>query len=893
MTLWRRLFGRSRLDRELDAELRDHLERQVADYTRAGLGEAESRRKAAARFGGFEQAKDYCRDQRSTRWLEDLVTDVRYGVRMLAHSRTFTIVAVLSLALGIGANTAIFTLVNSLLMQSLPVHEPGRLVRLGRGDWTNPIWEEVRSRQPALFGNAAAWAEESFDLASGGQADPANGLLVSGRFFQTLGVVPALGQPIGPANDRRTDGAAQSVAVVSHGFWQRRFGGAPDVIGRSVSVNRVPFTIVGVTPPSFLGPRIGRSYDVAIPLAAADRIAGEPRSRLDGRSFWWLEILVRLKDGQTAEGATAALRAVQPQIREATLPTGWPEHHLRQYLREGLTLEPAAQGPGELRTRYQRPLMTIMVVVALVLLIACANIANLMLARANARRHELAMRLALGASGSRLTRQLLTESLLLSGLGALIGLSFARWGSQALVGQLSTTNTIIALDLTPDWRVLTFTTGLTVMTALLFGLVPALRARRLAPIEALKEQGRGLAGAGRRFLGSPLVVVQIALSLVLVVGAGLFMRSFAKLDTLDLGFDRDPVLLVHVNVQRSAVPPEQWGALFERLRDAAAAVPGVANAAVSPITPVSGMGWNDAFEFPDQPGLAERDRMVFMNAVTPGWFGTYGTRLLGGRDFTADDRVGSPKVAIANQAFVDKFMKGHSPLGRGAQPNQRPGHPRPAFEIVGLVENVAYRSVREPAPPTIFVPMAQLDADQVWPLSSISVRAAAGSPTLLTRSLAAALTDVDPDVSLRFQPLADQVNANLVRERVLALLSAFFGALALLLAGVGLYGVTSYAVSLRRTEIGVRMALGADAGRVLRLVLGRVVVLLALGLVIGTGISVWASRFVAELLFGLEPRDPTTLVVAVLVMVAAGTLAAWLPASRAARIDPVEVLREG
>jgi putative ABC transport system permease protein len=893
MTLWRRLTGRRDPEGDLDAEIRDHLDRQIADYKAAGLSDAEARRKASANFGGVDQAKEYCRDLRRTRWLTDAWTDARYGVRILAHHKVFTLVAVLSLALGIGANTAIFTLVNGLLLRSLPVREPDRLVLLDKGSWTNPIWEQIRDRQHELFEGAAAWAGESLDLARGGQAEPVNGLLVSGDFFSLLGVRMAIGRPVTPANDRRGGGQETTVAVLSYDFWQRHFGGDPGVLGRTLTLNRVPYTVIGVTTARFMGPLIGRSFDVAVPLGTTPLLIKGHEDRLDGRSTWWLEIVARLKPGQTSDGATAALRAVQPQIRDATLPEHWAPQHIREYLREGLTFVPAAQGPGYLRDRYQQPLAIIMGVVALVLLIACANIANLMMARANSRRHELTMRLALGASAGRLTRQLLIESLLLAGLGAALGLGFAQWGSGMLVSQLSSQSDTLILDLSPDWRVLVFTTVVAVVTALLFGTVPALRARTLAPIEAIKEQGRGMAGTGRRFLANPLIVAQIALSLVLVVGAGLFMRTFTALAAKDLGFDPDPVLLVNLDVSTSALPQEQWGPLYERLREAAAAVPGVKSAAVSPLTPVSGMGWNDAFEFPDQPALPERERLAYLNAVSPGWFATYGARLVKGRDFTDADRAGGRHVAIVNEAFIRKFWRGKDPLGRLLQQSGRPGHTPAPLEVVGVVRDLAYRSVREEPPPTAFVPMAQqADDEGYWAFGSLSVRAAGGSPAALTHSLAAALATVDPNVSLRFRLLSDQVNAGMIRERVLAMLSGFFGGLTLLLAAVGLYGVTSYAVGLRRTEIGVRMALGADARRVMRLVLGRVALLVGLGVVIGAGLSLWVGRYVGELLFGLEPGDPLTVGAAAAVLVLVGTLAAWIPARRASRIDPIEVLRE-
>ncbi len=896
MTVFRRLFGRNRRDaeRELEAELRDHVDRLTADYLERGMPEAEARRLAAASFGGLQQAREYCRDVRPGAWIRDVWVDLRYGVRMLAHQRMFTAVTVLSLALGIGANAAIFTLVNSLLLRSLPVREPDRLVLLDKGSWTNPIWEQIRERQHDLFSGAAAWGGRSFDLESNGRAEPVDGLLVSGDFFAVLGVPMTLGRPILPANDDRHGSPHAMVAVVSYDFWQRHFGGDPAAIGRSVVLNHQAFTIIGIAAPRFMGPIVGGAFDVALPLAATDLLVKGDESQLDGRSTWWLEIVARLRPGQTFDAATAAMRGVQRQIRAATLPD-WAPDTLEEYLRDGLTLVPAAQGPGYVRDRYQQPLTIIMAVVGLVLLIACANIANLMLARANARRHELTMRLALGASGGRLTRQLLTESLLLASMGAAGGFAFAQWGSHALLAQFASQSETLALDLSPDWRVLGFTTVVSLLTAVMFGTVPALRARNLAPIEALKEQGRGLAGGGRHLLATPLVVLQIALSLVLVVGAGLFMRSFVALSGRDLGFQPDPVVLVNVNVSGSRVPRDQWAPLFERLRQAAALVPGVEHAAFSALTPVSGQGWRNGFEFPDHPELSERDRGVFRNAVTPGWFGIYGAALHAGRDFSDSDRADSPAVAIVNDAFVRKYFAGENVLGRLLREATRPGESATPLEIVGVVNDMAYRSVRDAATPTVFIPVAQLPRRDggAWPSGAISVRAATGAPDALVRSLAAALAAVDPDVSIRFRLLSDQVGAGMVRERVLAMLSAFFGGLALLLAAVGLYGVTAYAVSTRRTEIGLRMALGAGASSVVHMVMRRVALLVTVGVALGAGLSLWFARFVAGLLFGLEPRDWSTLVIGAVLLVGVGIVAAWIPASRAARIDPIEVLREG
>jgi predicted permease len=514
-----------------------------------------------------------------------------------------------------------------------------------------------------------------------------------------------------------------------------------------------------------------------------------------------------------------------------------------------------------------------------------------MLARANGRRHEISIRRALGATRPRLARQFFMESLLISGTGAAVGLIFAHWGSRLIVQQLSTWRTAVFIDLPLDWRVLGFTAAVAMATAVLFGTAPALRATTVEPNESLKEQGRALGGEGRRALGAPLVVAQVALSLVLLVAAGLFVRTFIMLATRDLGFNRDRIMVVAIDAEQSKATREQRAALFDRVASAVAAVPGIEHSAASAITPVSGMMWNDRFEFSELPSLSERERIVNQNFVTPGWFATYETQMVAGRDFNDRDRAGSPSVVVVNEAFVNKYMKGTTPLGRTVVPTSRPDRPAVPLEIVGVVRNAVYRTVREPAPPIMYRPLAQ--ANDFPPFLSVSVTAKSGAPSLLMRGIVEAIGRVDRDLSLTFRPLAAQVNGALAQERVVALLSGFFGLLALLLAAIGLYGVTSYAVSRRRTEIGIRMALGADATGVVRLVLRRVALLVAAGIVVGAGISLWAAKFVGTLLFGLEARDPLTLIGASAVLACVGALAGWLPARRAARIDPAEVLRQG
>ena len=820
--------------------------------------------------------------------------EIRNAFRAMRAAPVVSAVAILSLALGIGANTAMFSILDSLLLRSLPVEDPHRLVLVGqlpngRTSWTNPIWEAIRDR-PELFDGTLAWSSTRFNLSQGGPTEFVDGVWTSGRYFDVLGVPAMLGRTWTKDDDRRGGGPDGAVAVISYAFWQRRFGGAADVIGRSLTVERVPFTIVGVTPPGFFGVDVGRTFDVAIPLGTEPLIRGK-ESSLDRRSNWWLNVMARLRTGQSLESAQTALRGAQPQVREATMPQDWREDDRQSYLKEPLMLDPAATGSSGLRTRYQRPLTTLMVVVGLVLLIACANIANLLLARATARRHELSVRLALGASRARIARQLLSESLVLAGCGAALGLLVARWFSTLLVRQLSTTTNNVHLEMALDWRILGFTSAVAIATAVIFGTSPALRATRVDPHDAMKAQGRGIAGQNRFALGNLLVVVQVALSMVLLVGAGLFVRTFTSLANLPLGFDRRPVIVASINIQPLQLEPDARGDLLTRLRDAALGTPGVQSAALSVVTPISGSTWSYRLELLDGKPIETADKGVFVNLVSPDWFKTYGTRMVAGRDFTAADKRGAPNVAIVNEAFARKFTGGANPMGRRVREPARPSSPNPEREIVGYVADAAYRSLREPVPATMYLPFEQNTAAPSF--ASISVRSATDSPALLTKGLASALTGVNSRVAITFRPIADQIDASLTQERLVAMLSGFFGVLALLLAALGLYGVTSYAVSRRRSEIGLRMALGAAPAGVVAMVLGRVTLLVGLGVLVGLGTSLWASTFVTPLLYGLQPRDPVTMTIAALVLGTIGALAGWIPAMRASRIDPARVLRDG
>jgi putative ABC transport system permease protein len=820
------------------------------------------------------------------------MNDLRLAIRTLWATPIVSFIAILSLTLGIGANTAIFSVVDSLLLRALPVKEPQQLVQLdeasadGQRSWTFPIWDQIYQR-PQLFERTFAWSNSRFNLAAGGETDFVEGIWASGTMFETLGVSAILGRTLTDLDDRRGGGADGPVAVISYDFWQRRFGGAADAIGRTLNVERVSVTVIGVTPPGFFGPDVGRTFDIVLPLGVEPLVRGR-ETWLDGRSTWWLSVMARLKPTQSLEAAVQSIREVQPQIREATHP-GW-----EGYLKDPLTLVPSATGDSGLRRRYQRPVVILMSIVALVLLIASANIANLLLARATARRHELSVRLALGASRGQLVRLLLTESVVLATIGAAFGVLLARWGSGLLVAQMSTETNRVFLDVSLDWRVLGFTSAATALTALLFGTAPAFRAADVKPMETIKEHGRGAANHRHAGMTGSLVIAQVALSVILVAAAGLFVRTFAALASLPVGFERDRVLIVTVNAQRTHIAAEDRLAIFDRVRQAVRSVPGVADASLSVITPVTGQGWNGNVDVSDVPPLPGRQSMTFKNAVTPDWFETFGTPLTAGRYFNDGDRRGAPLVAIVNQAFVRKFMNGASPISHTVRDRPVAGLTNNDVpkEIVGVVADAVYRNLREPIPPTLYVPLAQLNESFAVPSISLNVRSSTGSPALLSRSVGAAIAGVNSDLAVTFRPLASLVNASLTQERVVATLSGFFGGLALLLAGLGLYGVTSYAVSRRRSEIGIRLALGAAPGGVVRLVLARVALLVGAGVIAGVLVSLWAARFVEALLFGLTPRDPMTLVAAALILAVVGALAGWIPARRASRIDPAQVLRD-
>lgn len=878
-------FDQRRADQELREELESLAALQLDDEIAAGASEGEARRRAAARHGSQTAVRQAVRDQRGLGWLEALVRDVRHALRLLRRYPLFAATAVLSLGLGIGANAAIFSIVDHLLLRALPVRHADRLLLLDHGSWTYPIWEQIERRSEA-FDGAAAFANESLLTRHAGRTQREQGLFVSGGFFDLLGVQTAIGRAIGPADDARGGGSGGPVAVISDAYWERRYGRDPAVLGRTLVIERVPYTIVGVTARGFFGPEVGRAFDIAIPFGTEPLLRGNASS-LDERQNWWLEILIRRRPGQTDGQVTQALQAMQPAVREATIGRN-PD-----YLRDPFAVVSAERGRSTLRGRYRDALWILLAAATTVLLVTCANVANLLLARAGSRRAEMSIRRALGASRARLVWQLLVEGLVLSALGAIAGLAFAAWTARLIVAQLSTTRAPVALDVGVDWRMLAFTAGVACLVAPLFATIPALRATRQAPADAMKEQSRAVAGDGSHALGQALVLGQIALSLALVVLAGLLVSTFTRLAWQPLGLESRRVVVAETTVEET-VPVESREALFRTLRDAVSRVAGVDEASMAIVTPLSGRGWNTAIlDVDGVPASGDmRQRLAWANGISDGYFATYGTAFIAGRDVAPTDDAGSPRVAVVNQAFVRRYLGGGAALGRQVREGTgRPGEVSEPRLIVGVVADAVYRDLRREVPPTMYVPLWQAEGGSRSSIS-IAARVHAGSSAGLVEPVRRALEGSDARVTAQVMGHEVLVHNALVQERLIATVAGLFGAMALLVAVVGLYGVTAYAVSRRRSEIGLRLALGATPGRVVGLVLGRVAALVVLGIVAGLALSLWAGRAVRVLLHGLEPHDPVVLGGAALVLLVTGGLAGLVPAWRAARTDPAAALRD-
>ena len=873
----------NRVSADIQRELEFHMAERADELMAGGMSEVDARREARRRFGNPGVQKERTRDADLLTWLESIAADVRYALRALRATPGFALVAILSLGLGIGANTAIFSLLNAVVLRTLPVERPDELLQVtmggdqGGSEFTNPIWEQIRDRQH-VFSGAFAYGGAFFNLRPGGEVRLARGSLVSGDYFSTLGVRPAAGRLLSTADDIR---GCQPTAVLGYGFWQSEFGGARDVIGKTISLDRKPHVIVGVTDASFFGVDVGESVRVYVPLCLGPH--------LDARSTWYLHVVGRPKPTVTPSQAADRLAALAPVVFESTVPQDWGPSEQAQYRQTKLGVISVSNGLSAVRREYQRALTVLMVVVAVVLVIACANVANLLLARAAVRAREIAVRLAIGAGRGRIVRQLLTESVLLAGLGALVGVAFARWGTGLLVGLLTRASDPVFLDLGVDSRVLAFTLIVAVATGILFGMAPAWRASRVDPQGALKSNGRGIAEGHTRFsIGKALVIGQIALSLVLVIGAGLLLGSFRKLTTLDPGFHRDGVLLVGVNLDDAGYSSEGFASVHGDLLRRFRTLPGVRAASAAEITPVSGMAWNGHIDVDGYVAKSTEDNMVWLNRVTDGFFGAMGTSLIAGRDFDERDRPTTPKVAIISETVARRFFAGTSPIGKHYRQRLHDTLAAPV-EIVGVVRDAKYRELREDPQPTIYVAMAQ--SERSSPYREYELRTE-GPLSTIVPGVKRAVAEVNRSITMDLTPLSVQLDASLTRDRMMATLSGFFGAVALLLAAVGLYGTLSYAVARRRHEIGIRIALGAARGRVVQLVLGEVARMAIVGVMLGAVAALASTRLVRSLLYGLSASDPATVSVSVVILTVVAVAAGALPAWRAARVDPIAALRE-
>ncbi len=830
-----------------------------------------------------------------------LMQDLRYGLRQLRKSPGFTFVALATLALGIGANTGIFTLINAVMLKALPVRHPEQLFLVIENDFapqntrfSYPFFQQVQDTMPRGSQIAAAsWPGRFYALLGSGEPEMVTGQLVSGNYFSTLETYAENGRLLDDNDDRTVGGSP--VAVISYGCWERRFGRDPNVIGRKLVVNGMPIQIVGVAAQRFFGTRVGATPEFWLPTSMQSAVRYQQHysknTSDDSEKPWvsqpgirWLQFVVRVNDPRKVAVASAALNQVFHLNREQAAAGEQDPAERESLLRAKLTMVPGARGLPNLENTFSRPLLALMAMVGIILLIACANLANLLLARAAAREREIAVRLSLGATRGGLARQLLVECVFLSLCGAACGGVIAYWLTAVLPRWASSGSTPIPVNLSPDARVLFFSIAVAVLTGLAFGLAPALQGSRVEPIHALKSGARSATGAGSRWsLKQGLVTAQIALSLVLLVGAGLFVRTLRNYSTLDPGFDRDRLITVDLDTHLTGYSTAQLTSLYRSLTDRIDAIPGVRSASLLSCEIANGCGdASDIFvaDVPHTNGETDAQERF----VSHDFFATTAIPLQQGRLFADFDTQNSPKVVVVNETFVRQFLPGKNPIGQyygydAANPRQ--------FEIVGVVKDSRFNDIREDVPPTIFHSLAQDPID----VGSLNVRTF-GDPAPLVAEIREAVRSVDPKLPIAASStVAEVVSEGLWAFRLIARLASIFGGLALGLACLGLYGVLSYTVARRTAELGVRLALGAPRTAVLWLVLHQTLAMAAVGIASGLLLSFAAGRTVRSLLFGLSPHDPVTMFAAAIVLLAVSMASGLIPALRAARVNPNDALR--
>jgi len=894
---------RKKRERDLEREICAHMELEEEEQRNAGVTPDEAPYSARRAFGTVAMVKEVTREMWGWTSLERLGQDVRYAVRMMKASPGFTLVAVLSLALGIGGNTAIFSLMNAVMLRSLPVQEPDRLALFGNGTWIGitdglpdhswqlfsyPFYQEVQ-RENQVFSGVAAMMSLPNDVrgvVSGNtESEPVHTRLVSGTYFQVLGVNAIAGRTFTDAEDQIP--GANPVAVISYTWWQRRFGRDPAVVGKTLTIGSTVYKILGVAPPEFFGTSVGESPDLWIPLAMNAQLppgwGGEKALREP--SFQALYILARLKPGVATTQANAQVNLVFKQSLHERVGPHPSEKELSDIRHALIDLTPGGRGLSQIRQQFSTSLWLLMAAVAVVLLIACANIANLLLARAASRTKEIAVRLSIGASRLRLIRQMLTESVLLAVLGGAAGIAVAGWASQLLVWMVSTGSETLPLHVAPDARVLAFTTLLSVATGILFGVAPALRATRVELSSSMKE-GRGrISTRSRNVLAKALIVSQVTLSAVLLIGAGWFVRSLVNLRNVDTGFNKENVLVLEVDTPSLGYKDgdPRLTTIYRQAEQRVSAVPGVRSVSFSFFTFNPGAWTTSAYPDGRTPP-PEGQREIHNNVVGPDFFATMGLPVTLGRGFALNDTVKSPKVAVINETMAHRFFPGASPIGlRFGFSREHSGE----IEVIGVVKDAKYESLREKPTPMAFYPYTQ----RVQFLGNFTVRYA-GDPGGIVSAIRRAFGEVNQNLPItHVTTLADQVDNTLVGDKLIARLSSFFGLLALLLASIGIYGVLSYAVARRTSEVGLRMALGARRSNVLWLVMRDVLTLVAIGLAAGVPVALASGRLVSGLLYGLSNVDPVSIAAAVGILALVAGVAAYLPARRASMVDPGTALR--
>jgi predicted permease len=888
MALFRRIVSlgrRSRVEQEIDAELREHMAMCIDDNMAEGMSRADAERDARRRFGSPTATRERVSAEDAALGIESLWQDLRGALRVFTKSPGFALVVVATLALGIGANTAIFELLDAVRLRALPIAKPGELTEVriaggtngfgitdsGYADFTLPMWREVKAHHEP-FSGILAWRTSPVQVGTPEQARRVNGLEVSGEFFNVLGIAPVQGRLIEPQDETVCQ---MSRVVVSDSFWKSQMNSTPITADTTTLIEGKAVQVLGVTPPSFFGMIVGERFDIAYPTC----MPPNPR-----REVFVYSVMGRLRPGWTLKQASDYFNALSPGLFEKSAPDGYSPEALKTFKSFRLAAYPAGAGFSYLREHYNSPLEILLAITGLVLLIACANLASLMLARASGKRREVAIRMALGGSRARLLRQILMESALLALCGAGLGAGLAQPLGRALVTSLETSGNPIHLTIVADWRVLLFAASTAIATCVIFAMLPAFRSTSAEPLKSLKSGERGVMGNRERFaVQRGMVITQIAVSMVLLVGALLFVRSYHNLTTLNPGIRENGITIGFFGFQSAHIRPENRASFKTQLVNEVRAIPGIENAAGTTNTPLTGSTWGHGVSV----GLVHGEsRFTY---VSPSYFATMGIPLLHGRNFTDDDTNNTPLILIVNQAFIRRYISSGSALGVQVHVFPEPQYPERTYQIVGIVPDTKYSDLKEDTQIQAFVPSAQLPVTAQGP--GLAMLIASRDPAAAQSAVRLTLEKAHSGIRMEFYDLEQGITDHLVGDRMMARLSGFFGVLAALLVVVGLHGVLSYFLAQRRSEIGIRMALGASRGRVVAGMMQNACVMLAAGLIAGTVLSLFAGREASTLLFGVKPWDPVTLVGAAGLLALVTVMASLVPSLRAASVNPMDSLR--